>query len=596
METPIDYYQSKEVDNMARMIPSVISPEVKSNAERKIFEWFRDDPTTDGWVVLHSLGIANHRTVLYGELDFFVIAPKLGVFALEVKGGRVSCNDGIWSFTNKYGKTTTKSRGPFAQANEGMFSLIDAVKQKYGPHHRLSNLLYGTGVMFPDIEFQVSGTEGEQWQVFDARNNRSVSDYIRKLAQKTKQKWEEQFGFFPQDKLPDSKDVKELSSMLRGNFDKVLTIGKKISYTEEALIALTEEQFRCLDQLEDNPRCLIRGAAGTGKTLLAIEEVKRSVALGQKVAFFCYNSMLADWLKQLFEGMIPEMRPTYIGTIHSWLLQVANSAGAQIKPYREDLSEFYQKELPLIALEALDKNEVAYDKIIIDEAQDIIGTDSFEVLDAVLKGGIERGKWAIFGDFTRQAIYQGSENPEEMIEELDNRTSFIRFKLKINCRNTKYIGDEIKCITGFDSGAYIWSKIDGIPVEHRVYSTQAEQKQQLEELIKKLKTEGISAENITILSPFKKGNSVVADITSVKIKDYNPKIDNDISFSTIQAYKGLENTVIVMTDVESFNHEQLMYVGLSRARSALFIFESNEARKEYLNIQKRRFFEDGYKA
>ena len=77
------------------MIPSVISPEIKSNAERKIFEWFRDDPDTEGWVVLHSLGIANHRTVLYGELDFFVIAPKLGVFALEVKGGRVSCNEGI---------------------------------------------------------------------------------------------------------------------------------------------------------------------------------------------------------------------------------------------------------------------------------------------------------------------------------------------------------------------------------------------------------------------------------------------------------------------------------------------------------------------
>ena len=79
--------------------------------------------------------------------------------------------------------------------------------------------------------------------------------------------------------------------MLRGNFDKVMTIGKKISYVEESLISLTEEQFRCLDQLEDNPRCLIRGAAGTGKTLLAIEEVKRSAALGQKVAFFCYNSI-----------------------------------------------------------------------------------------------------------------------------------------------------------------------------------------------------------------------------------------------------------------------------------------------------------------
>lgn len=578
---------------MARMIPSVISPEVKSNAERKIFEWFRDDPNTEGWVVLHSLGIANHRTVLYGELDFFVIAPKLGIFALEVKGGRVSCNDGIWSFTNKYGKTTTKSRGPFAQANEGMFSLIDSVKKKYGPNHRLSNLLYGTGVMFPDIEFQVDGTEGEQWQVFDARDNRTVSEYIRKLAQNTKRKWEEQFGFFPQDKLPDAKDVKELSSMLRGNFDKVMTIGKKIAYAEEALISLTEEQFRCLDQLEDNPRCLIRGGAGTGKTLLAIEEVKRSVALGRKVAFFCYNTMLANWLKQLFSEMIPEMQPVYVGTIHSWLLQFANSSGAQIRPNQDELDEFYKRELPLIALDALDQSPIIYDKIVIDEAQDILGTDAFEVLDAVLKGGIERGHWAIFGDFARQAIYQDSERINQIIGDLDDRTSFIRFKLKINCRNTRFIGEEIKCITGFDSSSYIWSKVDGAPVEHCVFETQEDQKNHLKELVDKLISEGISAVSITILSPYKRENSVVSEIEGIKIRDYSPQIEDSITFSTIQAYKGLENTVIIMTDVESFDHEQLMYVGLSRARSGLFILESNEARKEYLNIQKRRFFEDG---
>lgn len=581
---------------MARMIPSVISPEVKSNAERKIFEWFRDDPSTEGWVVIHSLGIANHRTVLYGELDFFVVAPKLGIFALEVKGGRVSCNEGVWSFTNKYGKTTTKNRGPFAQANEGMFSLIDAVKKKFGPHHKLSNLLYGTGVMFPDIEFQVNGTEGEQWQVFDARDNRSVSDYIRKLAKNTKRKWKEQFGFFPQDKLPDAKDVKELVAMLRGNFDKVMTIGKKIAYAEEALVTLTEEQFRCLDQLEDNPRCLIRGAAGTGKTLLAIEEVKRSVALGQKVAFFCYNSMLANWLKQLFEDMVPEMQPAYVGTIHAWLLQIANSSGAQIRPNREEMADFYQKELPLIALEALDNNTISFDKIIIDEAQDILGTDSFDVLDVVLKGGLERGKWAIFGDFTRQAIYQDSEQMDKIIEDLDSRTSFIRFKLKINCRNTKFIGDEIKCITGFDSASYIWSKVDGTPVEHKVYNTQEEQLCQLKELVSKLIAEGISADSITILSPYKKENSIVSEITGVKIRDYKPNCTGDVSFSTIQAYKGLENTVIIMTDIESFDHEQLMYVGLSRARSGLFILESINARKEYLDIQRRRFLEYGYKA
>ena len=82
----------------------------------------------------------------------------------------------------------------------------------------------------------------------------------------------------------------------------------------------------------------------------------------------------------------------------------------------------------------------------------------------------------------------------------------------------------------------------------------------------------------------------------MKIRDYTPKTEGRITFSTIQAYKGLENTVIIMTDVESFEHEQLMYVGLSRARSGLFILESSGARKEYLDIQRRRFLEDGYKA
>ena len=93
---------------MAIMIPSVISPEVKSNAERKIFEWFQNAPGTDKWIVLHSLGIATHNKVIYGETDFLVLAPKLGIFAIEVKGGRVRRENGIWYFTNRYGKTNSK--------------------------------------------------------------------------------------------------------------------------------------------------------------------------------------------------------------------------------------------------------------------------------------------------------------------------------------------------------------------------------------------------------------------------------------------------------------------------------------------------------
>lgn len=148
---------------MAIMIPSVISPEVKSSAERKIFEWFQNALGTDKWIVLHSLGITTHNKVIYGETDFLVLAPQLGIFALEVKGGRVKRENGIWYFTNRYGKTNSKVRGPFEQAKDGIFSIVDAMKKRVDiEHHHIPNVLFGYGVMFPDIEYASSGIDEER--------------------------------------------------------------------------------------------------------------------------------------------------------------------------------------------------------------------------------------------------------------------------------------------------------------------------------------------------------------------------------------------------------------------------------------------------
>ena len=112
------------------MIPSVISPEVKSTAERRVFEWFNSDPMTEDWIVLHSLGITNHNKAIYGEADFFVLAPNYGVFAIEVKGGRVKRDSGIWLFTDKYGNSNKKSIGPFDQARNSVFSIIKSLKNE----------------------------------------------------------------------------------------------------------------------------------------------------------------------------------------------------------------------------------------------------------------------------------------------------------------------------------------------------------------------------------------------------------------------------------------------------------------------------------
>lgn len=362
----------------------------------------------------------------------------------------------------------------------------------------------------------------------------------------------------------------------------------------DALIALTKEQYRCLDQLDDNPRCLIQGPAGTGKTLLAIEEVKKSVARGEKVALFCFNANLADWLSSYFETMPEAVRPKYIGTFHKYMTQVARKAGLlPIYPQDSDkIQQYYQSDLPEAAAIALLDGGELYDKIVVDEAQDLIRDSYLEVMSTCLEKGLSRGRWTMFGDFSMQAIYADGMSGAGMIEKLEDQTAFIRFKLTINCRNTKPICKEIETVTGFKAPHNLWTKVDGPPVQYITWSTMENQCKKLQALLKQLADAHISPEQITILSPKRRDDSVVSMLDGYPIKDFKVPIGVNTTFCTIQAYKGLENTVIILTDIENFSSDKLMYVGLSRACSGLFILETDAAKREYDNLLMRRLFNE----
>lgn len=576
---------------MAIMIPSVLSPEIKSNAERKIFEWFQCAPGTDKWIVLHSLGIATHNKVIYGETDFLVLAPHLGIFALEVKGGRVKRENGLWYFTNRYGKTNQKSRGPFEQAKDGIFSIVDAMKKRVDmEHYRVTKVLFGYGVMFPDIEYTSSGIDEEQWQIFDSRDGTNVKQFIMRLAEGVKTKWETVYGPLDKSRLPDVEDVRYMLSILRGDFDCAVSMNVQLRNANESLIALTKDQYRCLDQLDDNPRCLILGPAGTGKTLLAIEEAKKFAARGDRVALFCFNANLADWLSNYFDNMPESVRPQYVGTFHKYMINVAKSAKTlPVYPHDPDkVQQYYQKELPRAAALALLESGGQYDIIVVDEAQDLICDSYLEVLGNSLKKGFSRGRWTMFGDFSMQAIYAAGVTGTEMIDKMDEQTSFIRFKLTVNCRNTKPICKEIETVTGFKSPNGLWTKVDGPPVQYITWSSMEDQRKKLTTLLDQLADSQISPEQITILSPRKRENSVVSMLDGNTVKDFRIPAGTSMTFCTIQGYKGLENTIIILTDIESFSDEKLMYVGLSRACSGLFILESEVAKKEYDELWIRR--------
>ena len=578
---------------MAKMIPSVISPDVKSAAERHLFSFFRDAPRTEDWIVLHSLGISNHNKVIHGETDFFVLVPYMGLFALEVKGGRVRRKDGIWTFTDKYGNTDSKERGPFDQAWDGVHSIVDDIKKKLDPAHQyLENIFYGIGVMFPDVEYTTVGCDEEQWQVFDCNDGNNVYDYICRLFDGACQRWESVYNHdVPVNKLPSVDDVRYIASLLRGDFDKAVAISAQIRYSEAELVRLTDEQYRCIDQLEDNKRCLIEGGAGTGKTLLAVKEAENAVAKGLKVALFCFNKNLGDWFEKSFDDAQSNLRPAFVGTFHKYLVKIVKQSGMHISFPRDDddMQTFYSEDLPEMALVAITQlRDIGFDKIIVDEAQDLITERYLNVFNRLLAGGLARGRWTFLGDFSQQAIYNTALTGTEMKDLIESRTSFIRFKLTINCRNTKTICDEIGLVTGYKAVGGVWSKIDGIPVQYLTYSDREEEKEKLESTIRELIESHISPKNISILSPVRRENSIVSEIDSIEIKDYKTYGNNKYAFSTIQSFKGLENVVVILVDVESLADRQLMYVALSRARSALYVIESDNARKEYLDMQMRR--------
>ena len=355
---------------MATMIPSAISPDVKSNAERHIYEWFENAKGTEDWIILHSLGIVNHNKYIHGEVDFFVMVPNLGIFAIEVKGGRVKRKEGIWSFTDRYGHTDKRVKGPFDQAWDGIYSIRQSLSNKLDDNHKyLEKIFFGIGVMFPDIPYDSVGIDEEQWQVFDCNDGKNVRAFVERVAEGSKTGWRTQYGELTSANRPTVDDIRYLASILRGDFDKALSLRVQYNYAEEEMVRLTANQYKCIDQLEDNPRCLIKGSAGTGKTLLAIEEVKKYVSRGEKVALLCYNSLLANWLQYYFSRQSEALHPVYVGTLHGYLMKIVQQKHIRVAfpDSVEKMNQFFAKELPAIVSDVFKSEGGVFDRVIIDD-------------------------------------------------------------------------------------------------------------------------------------------------------------------------------------------------------------------------------------
>ncbi len=561
-----------------RTLPPFIN-KTTSNAERKMFKLIKEADNLDNWFCLHSLGISKHLSKREGEIDMLLVGPA-GVFVLEIKGGRVRRENGVWKFTDRYGRVSEKRESPFTQARSAMYSLRADLSQQFG--NSMNQYLFGYGVALPDIQFTTESPEWDLKTVFDIRDmNNPFSGYLDKLVEswKSRQRYAKQLT---------KKEIQEIVTYMRGDFETVCPVSVDIADSEDEIIKLTEEQFICLDAMTENQRVMFQGAAGTGKTLLAVEQAKRNEAQGIKTLFLCYNKFLATYINESLNN-VEKLEHVDIKTVHGFFHDTIMRAGleSELKATQSNKDvDLYQQVYPELFKKAWNSTD-AYEAVIVDEAQDVLSDTYVSCLEKVLEGGIKNGRWTIFLDPENQKNMFINLN-KETLEKL--KTQSVTYTLRVNCRNTKPIAIQTEIISGIKTASV--KKIEGLPVQYIWYKDDADQALKISDAINALLDGRVSPDDITVLSP-KRYRSSIAGSGRLRTKKSLFHLDADnvgnerndkIAYTSIQSYKGLEGSVIVLTDISELDRDWdrvVNYVGFTRARTALIVAIDERLKSEY---------------
>lgn len=550
---------------MVTFIPPYMGEEIKSNAEKKMYDVLQELDLDDTYV-LHSLGLPKHQSKIYGEIDFVVVC-KRGVACLEIKGGRVECHEGKWFFIDRYGVKRQKSEGPFAQVTGNMFSLRTELKNKFKNNAHMQKLLVGCGVVFPDIEFKSTSQEMISEIVYDSRTV-NITDYINGV-----------FDYWGtrQHRRPStlsSSDVKDIVNFLRGDFTFIPMLRDRLDSVEKKLIRLTNEQAQIMNALGLNSHLLIEGNAGTGKTLLAVDFAKKRAIKGDKVLYLTFNKNLSHDIN----SQLGEKENLKIINIHALFGDYVSVNSEKMKA---DPQKYFSDILPeeflnyVTSLNDKEVQTIQYDLLVMDEGQDIIKPLYLYSLDVLLKNGLEKGDWAVFYD-EKQNIYNSEY--QEGIDILESY-SCTKFKLFVNCRNTIQIGTYSSKASGIEITEFLQE--NGEEVQKIVYSDTEDFQIKIREIMKKLKREKVDLSEVVFLAPRKYSNSKLSEI-GLKVNelgaDYKP--DSKLpKFATIQGFKGLDSKIVILVDVDYIRAEsfsKFMYIAGTRARTLLYVVASKK--------------------
>ena len=548
------------------MIPPLIDVNAPSG-EKEIFQLLKDTNSKKfkDCLVFHSLnypqGTEKNKKQSYeffGESDFVILVPSRGLINIEVKGGKISREDGIWYTNNRFGKH--KIKDPFKQATNSLF--------KIGGYLKTKDILIPQDylVIFPDCEFDTTGIEISDQNLVSGEINPKLLNTLNNIIENHLIEANGRFH-------PKESELNQIIKVLRPNFTSNLSNKNLLNQSRKQIDKFTNEQIKILESYNSN-RLIVTGGQGTGKTIIA-EEIAKKKLLEGSVLFISSGRLRNEETKIRFK----DFNNFHCFTFHNFINKIIKDIIKKEIPKElsnkinslkfEDRTEFFLKFISDTILEA--ENLKKYDFLIMDEMQNYCHYDEFYgVFGSIIKGDLKEGKWYFFGDFDYQNLWSNSisdeikkKNPKLYLRDLNPETH----QLTYNVRNAQQIVVHSPFLSGvtkekLPSRPFI-IKIEG-QIKHYFENSVKHKIERLEKIIEDLKKQNIDGNEIVILSSNRIDNPKNY-ISSSNIANFFKIIDltqiskfgtdiiksdekNCIYFSTSHAFQGMESKIIILTD------------------------------------------------
>ena len=549
---------------MARMIPSAAPPDIP-DSERLLFrEAERQLPAN--WIAIHGLHLSTHdsHASQEGEADFVVLDPERGALVLEVKGGGIRRTRGTWFSVDRDGNEhPIKNPGVQASAAAHRIHRFLSGHARFGRAGRRVEVR--SGVVLPDV------TAGQHLGIDLNRHLVIDHDDLPDLPRALGRVFDHHGMRGPRLTPP---DVTTFLDALAPNCNLVPSLSSRFDREDAALVRLTEEQTEILRMLEAQERVAIQGAAGTGKTLLAVEKARRLAADGKRVLLLCFNRFLAEDLSTSVQhsGVVARH-------FHSYCAQQVQRAGLSWQPPRDGADTFWNEEAAELLLEALDRlPDERYDAIVVDEGQDFKPNWWLAIEEALHKKS--SGTLYVFFD-PHQNIYNGG--PPAAI-------GVAPFSLSLNCRNTRHIAEYAAGLVDVEYRLRR-SAPDGLAAERVPYRTPQEMADNVRKRLHRLThDERIAPHRITVLSTHNPKRSALAShrrMGNLSLAPLGSALGrNQVPLASLHSFRGLESDVVLLVDVDSQSSPRHLYVAATRAKHLLVVMEQRRPESEMAGPQR----------